>query len=62
MTNDEVDFITDAIAKTVSHAKEWAQDYQYDVSTNEFIFNGEVDYEDDWIETLFGNTKVFAEL
>jgi selenocysteine lyase/cysteine desulfurase len=36
MTNEELLFITDAIAQTVQNAEEWQKDYTYDRHTNEF--------------------------
>jgi hypothetical protein len=44
MTNDELDFIIDAIRQTVSNAEKWGKDYCYDRQTNEFqhrSFKGE---------------------
>ncbi len=36
-TNDEMDFILDALEQLCLHHKEWARDYDYDPHTNEFI-------------------------
>jgi selenocysteine lyase/cysteine desulfurase len=36
MTDDELHFITDAIAQTILNAAEWQKDYCYDSHTNEF--------------------------
>ncbi len=36
MTDEEVDFILDAIAQIVKHAELWQKDYVYSPSTNEF--------------------------
>ncbi|HWV69443.1 aminotransferase class V-fold PLP-dependent enzyme [Chitinophaga sp.] len=38
MTNEEVNFIMDAIETTVSNIKEWEKDYYYDRHSNEFRF------------------------
>jgi len=36
-TNDEMDFILDALEQLCLNHKEWARDYDYDPQTNEFI-------------------------
>ncbi|MBN2355852.1 aminotransferase class V-fold PLP-dependent enzyme, partial [candidate division KSB1 bacterium] len=36
MTDDEADYILDAIAQTVHHSAQWAMDYVYSSRTNEF--------------------------
>jgi selenocysteine lyase/cysteine desulfurase len=38
MTNAEINFIMDAIELTASHYQEWAEDYDYDATTNEHTF------------------------
>lgn len=35
-TDEEADFIIDAVAQIGRHGKEWGEDYAYDVHTNEF--------------------------
>ena len=40
MTNDEIDFICDAIKQVAEHITTWGEDYQYDVIKNEFIHKG----------------------
>lgn len=40
MTDDEVGYILDAIGITVERYREWAADYAYDPSGNEFVFRG----------------------
>jgi selenocysteine lyase/cysteine desulfurase len=39
MTNDEVDFIVDALAEIAANHLEWAKDYTYDPATNEFYYS-----------------------
>ena len=40
MTDDELDYILDAIELTVQQYDEWEKDYVYDAVTNEFFFPG----------------------
>jgi selenocysteine lyase/cysteine desulfurase len=40
MTDDELDFILDAIEITVQRYEEWEKDYVYDAVGNEFVFRG----------------------
>lgn len=37
MTNEEVDYICDAIKQVSEHFKLWGEDYEYDDLKNEFI-------------------------
>lgn len=37
MTNEEVEYISDAVEQVAHHGSEWAKDYIYDKHTNEFI-------------------------
>ena len=47
MTNDEVNYITVALRELAENHKEWANDYNYDTDTNEFIHkDGEVSIHD----------------
>lgn len=39
MTDDELDFILDAIAEVVANIDEWSQEYTYDLHKNEFTHN-----------------------
>ncbi|RBL88599.1 aminotransferase class V-fold PLP-dependent enzyme [Chitinophaga flava] len=41
MTNDEINFILDAIEITVTHIREWGKDYYYDRGSNEYFFSGD---------------------
>jgi len=36
MTDEELDYIIDAVRQIALHYKEWEQDYTYDQRTNEF--------------------------
>ena len=50
MTDEEVDFILNAIKQVHDHFEEWSEAYEYNVHTNEFIFKGngvEIDV-DNW--------------
>ena len=40
MTDDELLFITDAIAQVAENAEEWGKDYYYNQHTNEFHHSG----------------------
>jgi selenocysteine lyase/cysteine desulfurase len=40
MTNEEIDFILDAIELTVTHYQTWKEDYIYDSASNEYSFRG----------------------
>ena len=40
MTNDEVDFICDAIAQVATNHKEWGKDYTHNLAKNEFEHTG----------------------
>ncbi len=45
MTDDEVDYITTAIAEVARNFKEWGKDYEYNVHTNEFKHkSGDIDF------------------
>jgi hypothetical protein len=52
MTNAEIEFIMDAIESTASHFQEWAQDYKYDLVTNEFNYHGFAEEKDGEVEKL----------
>ena len=45
MTDDELMFITDAIAQVAENAKEWGKEYYYNQHTNEFHHSGYTDKE-----------------
>jgi len=59
MTNNEIDYIMDAVESTASHFGEWGEDYIYDRASNEYTFKG---FEDDvqskiadWFDVGGGN-------
>jgi len=41
MTNQEIDFICEAVVELASNHKKWKNDYQYNSHTNEFYFKGD---------------------
>ena len=53
MTNEEIDFIMDAIELTASHFQEWMKDYTYNPGSNEYSFKGIKAKEQDRIEDWF---------
>lgn len=52
MTNNEIEFICDAIKSVSENFKDWEKDYSYNALKNEFIHNGNTDIVheiiDDW--------------
>ncbi|MFN8547263.1 MAG: aminotransferase class V-fold PLP-dependent enzyme [Candidatus Eisenbacteria bacterium] len=51
-TDQECDFLLDAIEETVAHIEEWARDYDYDPHTNEYrtrLAGGETDPVPGWL-------------
>ncbi len=50
MTNSEVNFIADSLEQLALHHREWARDYVYIPSTNEFVHLKEIPTEDQLIE------------
>ncbi|MBX7156616.1 MAG: aminotransferase class V-fold PLP-dependent enzyme [Bacteriodetes bacterium] len=57
MTNAEVQSILDAIEQVALHHKEWINDYEYDVNTNEFLYKGTLPTQQfDMVHSWFGNT------
>lgn len=53
MTNEEVEFIMDAIKSTAVHFIEWQKDYEYHPETNEYSYKGLVAMEQTKIEEWF---------
>ena len=53
MSNEEIDFILDAIELTAAHFREWMKDYTYDVGSNEYSFKGQEVKEQSRIEEWF---------
>ncbi len=50
MTNAEVDFIVESLHQLALHHKDWARDYVYIPSTNEFVHLKEIPNEDQLVE------------
>lgn len=40
MTDQELDYIVDAIRQIAKNFKKWAEDYRYDKHKNDFIYSG----------------------
>jgi hypothetical protein len=62
MTNDEVDFIVDALEDLAKNHVEWAKDYTYDPATNEFYYAAGDDPHVDplpWFELNLKREKFF---
>jgi selenocysteine lyase/cysteine desulfurase len=55
MTNNEVQFIMDAIEDTASNFRDYQTDYEYDSETNEYNFKGFVKTEQSTIENWFSH-------
>jgi selenocysteine lyase/cysteine desulfurase len=53
MTNAEVEFICDAIAKVAQNVEHWKSDYRYDALKNEFSYQGESNTEKEIIKNWF---------
>jgi len=58
MTNDEANFVMDAIEELAKNHKEWAMDYYYDNKTNEFNFKDEKFNEMPMVEEWFEQALV----
>ena len=56
MTNDEANFIMDAIEELAKNHKEWSSDYEYNNRTNEFVFKdakqNEMLFINDWFDQV----------
>ena len=52
MTDEEMDFILDAIEITVQGYGEWRRDYVYDPATNEFVCEGWTEHHPGWFSTM----------
>ena len=59
ITDNEVDFIVDAIEQIAIHYEEWGTHYIYNKHTNEFIHSDEGQLKNDLVETwfIFGKTE-----
>lgn len=53
MTDNEVEFIMNAIDSTASNFREWMTDYDYDVASNEYTIKDETGKEQHCMEDLF---------
>jgi selenocysteine lyase/cysteine desulfurase len=53
MTNQEIEFIMDAIEATAANFHEWAADYHYDSSCNEYTHKYETTNDQTWLEKVF---------
>jgi len=53
MTNQEVEFICDAIEQVANNYQEWESDYQYNALKNEFIHQGNLNIEQTIIKNWF---------
>ncbi|SEP68725.1 Selenocysteine lyase/Cysteine desulfurase [Hyunsoonleella jejuensis] len=53
MTNDEIDFICDAIAEVAENHTKWGEDYEYDAVKNEFIHRSNTSTEKEIIKDWF---------
>lgn len=64
MTDQEIEFIMDAIESTASNFREWMADYYYDSSSNEYVIKEGTAKEQHWVESWFkfgyqvGSSKV----
>ena len=52
-TDEEIRFICGAIKELAVHGKEWAKDYSYDMTTNEFLHKSFVSKEKDLVRQWF---------
>jgi len=53
MTDQEIEFILDAIASTASHFREWMRDYDYEASSNEYTIKAGMTQEQQRVEDWF---------
>jgi selenocysteine lyase/cysteine desulfurase len=53
MTDQEIEFIMDAIESVSSNYREWMTDYYYDTSSNEYTFKEGTAKEQHWVEDWF---------
>jgi selenocysteine lyase/cysteine desulfurase len=53
MTDEQIEFIMDAIESTASNFREWMADYYYDKSSNEFVIKKETVQEQRWVDDWF---------
>lgn len=53
MTNDEIEFICDAIAEVSNNFSSWSDDYEYNALKNEYIHKGSHSIEKEIIQDWF---------
>lgn len=53
MTDDQIDYIMDALKQLAENFEDWGKEYQYDRHTNEFTFKGGDDFEKKLVERWF---------
>jgi len=53
MTDEEIEFIMDAIESTASNFREWMSDYYYDTASNEYKIKEGPSQEERWVEDWF---------
>ena len=61
-TDQEMEYILDAIEQVAKHFNEWKQDYRYDLKTNEFIHLSGVSEETKLVEEWFNCSLVLPAL
>ncbi|HFA51090.1 MAG TPA: aminotransferase class V-fold PLP-dependent enzyme [Bacteroidetes bacterium] len=54
MTDEEIEYLMQAIEALCLHHKEWGKDYHYSNKTNEYVFNGEDDFGKKKVGEWFG--------
>ena len=54
MTNDEIIYMAEALESLAENHKEWAKDYVYDLSKNEFYHHSKPTLETDFVKQWFG--------
>ncbi len=52
-TDKEIAFVCQSIKELAANHKEWALDYSYDKSRNEFIHKDATSFEDELVESWF---------
>jgi selenocysteine lyase/cysteine desulfurase len=60
MTDDELDYILDAIAEVVANIEEWSSEYTYDLSRNEFMHNEKKNVYEEVVDSWF-STAIAAD-
>ncbi len=52
-TTEEMEYILDAVSDMAEHHREWGQDYQYQIKTNEFVCKNDPGFEPTLVEKWF---------